>query len=431
MKASSHYREYAPIALGQNATVLNNLVSTEHYAACLYALSGADLENIHTLTSLFHSSSERVFSSAVTHLFQETLADWHQNRLIPKEDKELDEIYRERLGLTKESMSLAAFQERVEHIVRQAPTLGIEMKRQSERFNIRFGNQVFSYPDPTIMLHHAFHSDQPTLLIKSPGRLSGNNVLADLYSKTWLTDFSEAGLTPLLWNFVAIESTIRFDWVDSNNLQQLHEMEQTLVQNEFSKLNIGDIDMQLRKQVRAIKLVRKLATKVANRNFSSYHLGTLFQASRRIADSESDLNSIKKTELLRLVHLLIAAAMISERLLEEMQSRSTKAKPTMLGIHLDAMTHEVKINGILVPLRGQSYELLRILSSYENELCTRQVLIEQLFKQKFDELDESQVSRLNTAIRRLREKIEDDPDHPQFIITAPLGGYKLATRSKR
>ncbi len=112
----------------------------------------------------------------------------------------------------------------------------------------------------------------------------------------------------------------------------------------------------------------------------------------------------------------------------ETNNQPVRIKSAFFGIRLDAATQEVRINGILVPIRGQSYELLRILYSRENQLCTRQMLIEQLFEEKFDETNQSQVSRLNTAIRRLREKIEEDPDHPRFIITAPLGGYQLATQ---
>jgi two-component system KDP operon response regulator KdpE len=83
------------------------------------------------------------------------------------------------------------------------------------------------------------------------------------------------------------------------------------------------------------------------------------------------------------------------------------------------------VDGVRVPLRGQSYKLLCHLLEHPNELSTRRKLIESVFEEVFDETDESQAACLNTAIRRLREKIEEDPDHPRFLFTEPYGGYRL------
>lgn len=117
--------------------------------------------------------------------------------------------------------------------------------------------------------------------------------------------------------------------------------------------------------------------------------------------------------------------MLAEHITQEpLEENSTGIR----GIRIDPVKREVTIDGVVVPLRGQSYDLLKILYLHQNELCSREMLIEQLFGERFDESNQSQVSRLNTAIRRLREKIEDDPDHPRFVITAPLGGYTFEQR---
>ena len=82
-----------------------------------------------------------------------------------------------------------------------------------------------------------------------------------------------------------------------------------------------------------------------------------------------------------------------------------------------------------MPLRGRAYELL--LGLYENadRLCTRRKIIEESLKEKYDETDDTQVNRLNTAISRLRIRIGEDPDRPRFILTEP-GGYRLVTFRK-
>ena len=85
------------------------------------------------------------------------------------------------------------------------------------------------------------------------------------------------------------------------------------------------------------------------------------------------------------------------------------------------------MNGGRISLRGQSYDLLCDLYDYANKPRTRREIIEKVFHEKYDETDTSQISRLNTAIHRLREKIEDDPYHPRFLLTEPMLGYKLVT----
>jgi two-component system KDP operon response regulator KdpE len=83
-----------------------------------------------------------------------------------------------------------------------------------------------------------------------------------------------------------------------------------------------------------------------------------------------------------------------------------------------------------VPLKGHGYRLLEVLFQNADRRCTRQQLIEQAFGEKYDERDLSQISRLNTAIRRLREKIEPNPDQPQYLRSTPGGGYRLVPRGE-
>jgi two-component system, OmpR family, KDP operon response regulator KdpE len=97
------------------------------------------------------------------------------------------------------------------------------------------------------------------------------------------------------------------------------------------------------------------------------------------------------------------------------------------GIKIDKINRMVSIDGVRVTLRGQTYNLLLGLYERAGRLCTRREIIEQILGQKYDETDSSQISRLNTAIRRLREKIEYDPDHPRYLLTETGGGYRLRT----
>jgi two-component system KDP operon response regulator KdpE len=111
--------------------------------------------------------------------------------------------------------------------------------------------------------------------------------------------------------------------------------------------------------------------------------------------------------------------MISSHL-KESSKRSSES-----GIRIDRENRIVWVDGAKVPLRGRTYKLLLGFYDNANRLCLRRQIVEQFMGESYDESDTSQVNRLNTAISRLRERIEEDPYHPRLLITEPGGGYRL------
>ena len=84
------------------------------------------------------------------------------------------------------------------------------------------------------------------------------------------------------------------------------------------------------------------------------------------------------------------------------------------------------VNGARIRVPGQSYDLLYYLYARAGQVCTRRQLAEEvLHVQQYDERDTSHVHRLNTAIRRLRERIEEDPGQPRYLHTEAGRGYRL------
>src|SRR5207244_12113668 len=99
-----------------------------------------------------------------------------------------------------------------------------------------------------------------------------------MHGRTWLTDFADAGLAPVLWTFVTLEALIRFDWVESGDLRLLHDMEQCLVQSPFLQIDTRDLEPSLRKPARAIQTLRRLAAHLVEDDPAPYYFGLLFQA---------------------------------------------------------------------------------------------------------------------------------------------------------
>lgn len=265
--------------------------------------------------------------------------------------------------------------------------------------------------------------------MNTTGLLTGHNMLTDSIGHTWLTDFAEAGPAPLLWNVVAVEALIRYDWPDNQDMQALYDMELSLINGSFSHFDIRDVDTTVRKPLRAIQKLREIAAPLVGPNPDHFHLGMWFQATSRIMTFDP-ARSYTGNELVRLAHALLAAAMISQRLQHQEPLVEPDSIRPSLVLRLDSEHRNIWVDGIEIKLSDQSYDLLEYLYTHANQVCTRQELVEQALAETYDESNTSQVRRLNTAMRRLREKIEADPNRPRYVHTEHGRGYRLELHSK-
>jgi len=95
-----------------------------------------------------------------------------------------------------------------------------------------------------------------------------------------------------------------------------------------------------------------------------------------------------------------------------------------LTIHPDA--YYVTKMDTTVELTHREFELLYYLARNVGQVMTREHLLEEVWD--FDYLGD--VRTVDVTIRRLREKIEDNPSHPNYIITRRGVGYYLRNPDK-
>jgi two-component system KDP operon response regulator KdpE len=90
---------------------------------------------------------------------------------------------------------------------------------------------------------------------------------------------------------------------------------------------------------------------------------------------------------------------------------------------IDLAAQQVSSAGKLVHLTPTEYQLLVALARHPNQVMTHTALLTEVWGFEFrDEVD-----YLRTYIRYLRQKLEPDPTHPQYLVTTPGVGYRLAT----
>ena len=91
------------------------------------------------------------------------------------------------------------------------------------------------------------------------------------------------------------------------------------------------------------------------------------------------------------------------------------------GLALDPATHEASLNSRPVDLTAKEFDLLKLLMSHPNRVFTRDFLLEHIWGYDYY----GSTRTVDMHISRLREKIEDDPASPRFIITVRGVGYKF------
>ncbi|MBD5118404.1 MAG: response regulator transcription factor [Clostridiales bacterium] len=100
------------------------------------------------------------------------------------------------------------------------------------------------------------------------------------------------------------------------------------------------------------------------------------------------------------------------------QSPGNRLELGRIQVDLDAML--VYKDGEALDLTQREYELVKTLASSRGQAVSRESLMEQVWNYEGYVGD---VRAVDVAVRRLREKLEDDPADPKFIVTRRGLGY--------
>lgn len=92
------------------------------------------------------------------------------------------------------------------------------------------------------------------------------------------------------------------------------------------------------------------------------------------------------------------------------------------GLHVDTASGVVRKDGSEVFLSALEYRLLLVFINNPNSIITRGRLLDELWDAAGEFVNDN---TLTVYIKRLREKIENDPASPQIILTVRGTGYRL------
>lgn len=97
-------------------------------------------------------------------------------------------------------------------------------------------------------------------------------------------------------------------------------------------------------------------------------------------------------------------------------------KMEVRDILIDQLNRNVVIRGKEISLTAKEFELLQLFALNQGHVFDRESLLDLIWKQKGD------LRTVDVHIRRLREKIEQDPANPVYIITKWGVGYYFSDK---
>jgi two-component system, OmpR family, KDP operon response regulator KdpE len=115
----------------------------------------------------------------------------------------------------------------------------------------------------------------------------------------------------------------------------------------------------------------------------------------------------------------------SEAALRRYFKSSTESSVVVVGpLSVDLVTRSVSLNGRLIRLTRKEYRLIHILATHVGLVVTH----DQLLREIWSGNQRENIQYLRILVRKVRQKIETDPNDPHLLMTESGVGYRLKSR---
>ena len=91
------------------------------------------------------------------------------------------------------------------------------------------------------------------------------------------------------------------------------------------------------------------------------------------------------------------------------------------SLQVDIARHMVTKNDAKIELTAKEFDLLVMLMKYRGKVLTRDSLLDKVWGVEYF----GDTRTVDVHVRYLRQKVEDDPDHPALIQTVRGVGYRF------
>lgn len=154
-----------------------------------------------------------------------------------------------------------------------------------------------------------------------------------------------------------------------------------------------------------------------------YNLPILFISARQSDDDVLIALNIGGDDYIKkpyALSVLLAKVKVILKRMEQHENQGTKVETAENGIQLVEDKLSVVIDGKEVSLKAKEFALFKCLFEHRNTIVTKEKLFDEVWGDSF-----FSDGTLNVHIRKLREKLEEDPNAPKLIKTIWGTGYML------
>jgi len=104
------------------------------------------------------------------------------------------------------------------------------------------------------------------------------------------------------------------------------------------------------------------------------------------------------------------------------EPRADASRLVFDGLVVDLQTREVTVGSEKAEMTAKEFDLLAFLAGSPRQVFTREQLLQQVWESSSDWQSDATITE---HVRRLRRKIEEDPDNPRWITTVRGVGYRF------
>ena len=396
-----------------------------HYTAVAYSFNGGDLERTASLGQLFRRNDTATIQAGLTHLYQTQLPLWHGRGRTSPTTHSLEGFLAEQLkAIDQKSGVLAA---KVTALCRQTLATNLaDIDAAPQQLTLRSSTSTYFWPNPA---HKASQLDSLSLTAVHWGLIHGqvqmNKVLIGERGNAWLIDYAYAQQAPILLDFVSLEMSILLEAIPGQDIDQTMYLEHVLSVTELTAPLQAATEQTPAQQIpvhllHALNQIRQAAVNDAGCSPTAYEAVRYYYA-LCVLHQFDPAHRYRRQALMPYLRALVSAAIMAQKLWPE-DSAVPSYQPEFW---LDEAREALWVHGQQIELTLQEYQIIALLAANNGQTCERRDIVEKAMGELYDDTYGQDDSRLNSAMSRLRQKIEPDPDNPRYLKTVRGRGYRL------